>query len=148
MAGVTETPEYQGEAGRQIMDFIGENFQKGAKWIADKTGLPASDVESYMASLSVAAPAMARPVARTVQEVSAPLVERAVIGAKMPFEPMAQARRERLSLEDYARGPQIDAAACRTGGMRQGRINLGGNCAAITPEAALPHSCAATRRDS
>lgn len=111
MAGVTETPEYQGEAGRQIMDFIGENFQKGAKFIAEKTGLPVADIESYMASLSVAAPAMARPVARTVQEVSAPLVERAVIGAKMPFEPMAQARRERLSAEDYARGPQIDAAA-------------------------------------
>jgi hypothetical protein len=110
MAGVTETPEYQGEAGRQIMDFIGENFQKGAKWIADKTGIPASDVESYMASLGVAAPAIARPVARTVQEVTAPLVEKAVIGAKMPFEPMAQARRERLSAEDYARGPQIDAA--------------------------------------
>ena len=111
MAGVTETPEYQGEAGRQIMDFIGENFQKGAKWIADKTGIPASDVESYMASLGVAAPAIARPVARTVQEVTAPLVEKAVIGAKMPFEPMAQARRERLSAEDYARGPQIEAAA-------------------------------------
>ena len=111
MAGVTETSEYQGEAGRQIMDFIGENFQKGAKFIAEKTGLPVADIESYMASLSVAAPAMARPVARTVQEVTAPLVERAVIGAKMPFEPMAQARRERLSAEDYARGPQIDAAA-------------------------------------
>jgi hypothetical protein len=111
MAGVTETPEYQGEAGRQIMDFIGENFQKGAKWIADKTGLPASDVESYMASLSVAAPAMARPAARTIQELATPALERAVIGAKMPFEPIAQAKRERLSAEDYARGPQIDAAA-------------------------------------
>ena len=110
MAGVTETPEYQGEAGRQIMDFIGENFQKGAKWIADKTGIPASDVESYMASLGVATPAMARPLTRTVQEVSAPLVEKAVIGAKLPLEPMLQARRERLSAEDYARGPQIDAA--------------------------------------
>jgi len=109
MAGVTETPEYQGEAGRQIMDFIGENFQKGAKWIADKTGLPASDVESYMASLSVAAPAMARPAARTIQELATPALEKAVIGAKMPFEPMVQARRERMSLEDYARGPQIDA---------------------------------------
>jgi hypothetical protein len=63
-----------------------------------------------MASLGVAAPAIARPVARTVQEVSAPFVEKAVIGAKMPFEPMVQARRERMSLEDYARGPQIDAA--------------------------------------
>ena len=110
MAGVTETPEYQGEAGRQLLDFIGENFQKGSKFISEKTGIPAPDVESYMASLGLAAPAMARPVARTIQEVSAPLVEKAVIGAKLPFEPMVQARRERMSLEDYARGPQIDAA--------------------------------------
>ena len=109
MAGVTETPEYQGEAGRQIMDFIGENFQKGAKWIADKTGLPVADVESYMGTLSVAAPAVARPAARTIQELAVPAIEKAVIGAKMPFEPMVQARRERMSLEDYARGPQIDA---------------------------------------
>lgn len=110
MAGVTETPEYQSEAGRQIMDFIGENFQKGAKFIAEKTGLPASDVENYMGTLSLAVPAVAKPVARTIQELAAPALEKAVIGAKMPFEPMAQARRERLSLEDYARGPQIDAA--------------------------------------
>jgi hypothetical protein len=110
MAGVTETPEYQQESGRQIIDFIGENFQKGAKWIADKTGLPTSDVESYMASLSLAAPAIAKPAARTIQELAAPALEKAVIGTKMPFEPMMQARREKMSLEDYARGPQIDAA--------------------------------------
>lgn len=103
MAGVTETPEYQGEAYCKLLDFIGENFQKGAKFIAEKTGLPVSDVENYMGTLSLAAPAMARPLARTAQEVSAPLVERAVIGAKMPFEERAQARRERMSLEDYAR---------------------------------------------
>jgi hypothetical protein len=109
MAGVTETPEYQGEAGRQLLDFIGENFQKGAKFIAEKTGLPVADVESYMGTLSVAAPAVARPAARTIQELAVPAIEKAVVGAKMPFEPMAQARRERMSLEDYARGPQIDA---------------------------------------
>lgn len=111
MAGVTETPEYQQESGRQIMDFIGSNFQKGAKWISDKTGIPTSDVESYMGTLGLAAPAVAKPVARVVQEVATPLAESAVIGAKMPFEPMMQAKRERLSAEDYARGPQIDAAA-------------------------------------
>jgi len=110
MAGVTETPEYQGEAGRQLMDFIGENFQKGAKFIAEKTGLPVSDVENYMGTLSLAAPAVAKPAARTIQELAAPAIEKAVIGAKMPFEPMMQAKRERMSLEDYARGPQIDAA--------------------------------------
>lgn len=110
MTGVTETPEYQQEAGRQLMDFIGENFQKGAKFIAEKTGLPVSDVENYMGTLSLAAPAIAKPAARTIQELAAPALEKAVIGAKMPFEPMVQARRERMSLEDYARGPQIDAA--------------------------------------
>jgi len=110
MAGVTETPEYQGEVGRQLLDFIGENFQKGAKFISEKTGIPAPDVESYMASLGLAAPTIAKPAARTIQELATPALEKAVIGAKLPFEPMVQARRERMSLEDYARGPQIDAA--------------------------------------
>jgi hypothetical protein len=110
MAGVTETLEYQGEAGRQLLDFIGENFQKGAKFISEKTGIPAPDVESYMASLGLATPTIAKPAARTIQELAAPALEKAVIGAKLPFEPMVQARRERMSLEDYARGPQIDAA--------------------------------------
>jgi hypothetical protein len=93
------------------VDFIGQNFQKGAKWIAGKTGLPQSDIENYLGTASLAAPKVAPPVARAIRDVAAPAVERAVIGAKMPFEPRAQARRARLSQEDYARGPQIDAAA-------------------------------------
>jgi hypothetical protein len=109
--GVTDTPEYKQEAGRQVLDFIGQNFQKGAKWIAGKTGLPQSDVENLMGTATVAAPAAVKPVARAVRDVAAPVVEKAVIGAKLPFEGRAQAKRERQSLEDYARGPQIDAAA-------------------------------------
>lgn len=109
--GVTDTPEYQQEAGRQLIDFIGQNFQKGAKWIAEKTGLPQSDVENYLGTATVAAPAAVKPVAKTVSQAVAPVVEKAVIGAKMPFEGRAQAKRERQSAEDYARGPQIDAAA-------------------------------------
>lgn len=109
--GVSETPEYQQEAGRQLVDFIGQNFQKGAKWIAGKTGLPQSDIENYMGTASIAAPKVAPPVARAVRDVAAPQIEKAVIAAKMPFERRAQAKRERLSQEDYARGPQIDALA-------------------------------------
>jgi hypothetical protein len=107
--GVSETPEYQQEAGRQLVDFIGQNFQKGAKWIAEKTGLPQSDVESYMGTASIAAPKVAPPVVRAVRDVTAPAIEKAVVGAKMPFEQRRQAKLERLSQEDYARGPQIDA---------------------------------------
>ena len=109
--GVSDTPEYQQEAGRQVLDFIGQNFQKGAKWIAGKTGLPQSDIENYLGTATLAAPKAVPPVARAIRDVAAPAIEQAVIGAKMPFEPRLQARRERLSAEDYARGPQIDAIA-------------------------------------
>lgn len=109
--GVTETPEYQQEASRQLMDFIGQNFQKGAKWIAEKTGVPAADIESYMGTASLAAPALAKPVTKTVTAVTAPLKEQVTTGLKLPFEERAQARREAASLKDYERGPQIDAAA-------------------------------------
>jgi len=109
--GVAETPEYQQEAGRQVMDFIGQNFQKGAKFISDKTGLPVSDVENMMASLTIAAPKIAPPVVRAVREVAAPVVQQIKTGAQLPFEPMLQAKRERLSAESYTKGPQLDAAA-------------------------------------
>lgn len=105
--GVEQTPEYQTEAGRQLMEFIGQNVQKGAKWISEKTGVPVQDVESYISSATIAAPTVGRAVGRA----AAPIVEQATIGARMPFEPALQVRRERLSMEDYARGPQIDAAA-------------------------------------
>lgn len=105
--GVNQTPEYQQEAGRQLLDFIGQNFQKGTKWISEKTGLPQADIESYLGSASVAAP----KVGRSVQAAAAPAIEKAIVGVKMPFEKQAQARKERMSLEDYAKGPQIEAAA-------------------------------------
>jgi hypothetical protein len=105
--GVSETPEYQQESGRQIIDFIGQNFQKGAKWIAEKTGVPQTDVENYLGSAAIASP----QISRGVQKVAAPAIEKAVVGAKMPFENQLQARREAASLKDYARGPQIDAIA-------------------------------------
>ena len=109
--GVTETPEYQQEAGRQVMDFIGQNFQKGAKWISERTGIPASDVENMIGTATVAAPKVAPVVAREAVKAGKQVAENVSLAAKMPFEKQIQARRERMSTEDYARGPQIDAAA-------------------------------------
>lgn len=56
--GVTETPEYRGEASQRIMNFIGENMGKGADWISQQTGMPKSDVEYYMGLATVAAPGL------------------------------------------------------------------------------------------
>ena len=104
--GVADTPEYQQEFGRQLLDFIGQNIQKGAKWISNATGVPAPDVENMMGTLTMAAP-LAKPLPGAIKQA----VEPAIIGARMPFEPRLQARREAASLKDYARGPQLDAAA-------------------------------------
>ena len=54
--GVTETPEYKGEASRQVLDFIGQNIGQGAKWLAEKTGMPEQDVANIVGSLTFAAP--------------------------------------------------------------------------------------------
>lgn len=105
--GVTQTPEYQQESGRQLLDFIGQNFQKGAKFISEKTGLPQADIENILGTATIAAP----KVVQAAQPYVAPVMEQAAIGAKMPFADRLQARREAASLRDYARGPQIDAAA-------------------------------------
>ena len=54
--GVTETPEYKGEATQRVMQFIGENVDKGADWIAQKTGMPKQEVQYYMELGLTAAP--------------------------------------------------------------------------------------------
>ncbi len=52
--GITETPEYKGEASQQLIRFIGENVEKGADWISKQTGVPKSDVEFYINSAALA----------------------------------------------------------------------------------------------
>ena len=109
--GVTGTPEYQGEASRKLMEFVSENVGKGAKWIADKTGMAQADAENIIGSLSLTAPAVAKGTAK----VAAPAVKAAAdtvkAGTELALEKPLQARRQAASKADYARGPQIDAAA-------------------------------------
>jgi hypothetical protein len=50
--GVTQLPQYKGEATRQIMDFVGANMNKGAGFISQQTGLPVADVENMMQTLA------------------------------------------------------------------------------------------------
>jgi len=50
--GITELPQYKGEATRQIMDFVGANMNKGAVFISQQTGLPVADIENMMQTLA------------------------------------------------------------------------------------------------
>jgi hypothetical protein len=90
--GVTETEAYKGEASRQIMDFIGQNINKGAEWIAQKTGLPVGDVQNMMGTATVAAaPAVgkvATTTAKAVQE-AVPAVGKKLGVGELQVQPTA-----------------------------------------------------------
>jgi hypothetical protein len=86
--GVTETPEYQGEATRRLTNFIGENFQKGAAWIAKETGLPAADIENMMGTLAAGAGVKAAPAVQRGVVKGAETVETA-LGTNLPKAPEA-----------------------------------------------------------
>lgn len=108
--GVTETPEYQTEGSRQLLDFIGSNIEKGAQWISEKTGVPQADVESYISSASLMAPSAIKAGSKVVMPAVQEAATTVKAGVLSPFEEQIKARQQRLSAEDYARGPQIEAA--------------------------------------
>lgn len=97
--GVTETPEYQQEPTRQLMEFIGTNISKGTKWLSEQTGLPESDVANMAGTLTLAAPQVAGAARRAVT----PAMQDLAAITKGPGI-------ERRSMASYARGPQLDAA--------------------------------------
>lgn len=53
--GVTETPEYKNEASQRLTQFIGENVEKGSKWLSQQTGLPEQDITNIIGSASLLA---------------------------------------------------------------------------------------------
>jgi hypothetical protein len=74
--GVTGEAAYQGEASRQIMDFVGQNINKGAEWIAQKTGLPVGDVQNMMGTVMAGAtPAAVKTTGKAVQAVQQAMPE-------------------------------------------------------------------------
>ena len=91
--GVTQTPEYQGEASQQAIQFVGQNMDKGADWISAQTGIPKADVENMMFTLSSAAgPAagkIVKPVAGKVLGAVDTGVDTAINAAKAAKEKFA-----------------------------------------------------------
>lgn len=108
--GVTESPAYKAEASRKIMDFIGENMNKGAEWIAQKTGLPLPDVQNMMGTATLAAPAvLSKPLAVAAK----PLVKGAETLSQWGNEirPTAQ---QQMQQQFQAKGGMQSAGAAAT----------------------------------
>jgi len=93
LLGVTETQAYKGEASRQLMDFIGQNINKGAEWISQKTGVPVNDVQNMIGTATVGlAPAAAKATSATIkagQEVAAVAGKKLGVG-ELQVQPLAQ----------------------------------------------------------
>lgn len=116
--GVTETPEYKGEATQQLMQFIGENFNKGADWISANTGVPKADVENILFTGSFALPAAYRGAKTSVQK-AAPYVQEAATAVAesgpgqavlKPFQERAAAKQEARVAGSFENAAKIDAA--------------------------------------
>jgi hypothetical protein len=108
--GVTQSPAYQGEASQRLMNFIGENVNKGAEWIAQKTGLPLPDVQNMMGTLTVATPAL---LAKPLATVAKPLIKGAETVSQWGNEIRAGAPSQ-LEQQFQARGGKQSAGAAAT----------------------------------
>lgn len=113
--GVTETPEYQGEATRELFNFVGENLQKGASWIAEKTGLPVQDVENMMGTVAAGAAVKAAPTINRATLGAADAIESKLGTAKPTVAPAPRVEptmgKPRVSYAEF----QAQLEATRTG---------------------------------
>ena len=126
--GVTQSPAYQGEASQRLMNFIGENVNKGAEWIAQKTGLPLPDVQNMMGTATIAAPAL---LAKPLATVAKPLVKGAETVSQWGNEIRAGAPGQ-LEQQFQARGGKQSAGAAAT----QAKTQIDAAIAQAKPELA------------
>jgi hypothetical protein len=116
--GITETPEYKGEATQRMMEFIGQNIEKGADWISKQTGMPKADVQYYM-ELG----ATALPFSKTVQREVGMAGEAAsaaggkVLEAAKDVTPVGVQRRMAGAVEAIAPGTTTMPSRAPTLGM-------------------------------
>lgn len=112
--GVTETPEYKNETSNAVMKFIAENLHKGAAWVAEKTGLPESDIMSMGGSLALGAPKAVKTAAPAINDAAQAAVTTAkdtgnAIAAKVAEIPAVKARVEK-AWADKVQGSWDNAA--------------------------------------
>jgi len=91
--GVTETPEYKGEASQRLTQFIGEGVNKAARAAAEQTGLPEQDITNIIGSASL----LAGPtVAKIPTKLGERQADKAIAASNKSFEdlPRIEAKRK------------------------------------------------------
>lgn len=121
--GVTQTAGYKGEALNQLMDFVGQNVNKGAEWISKQTGLPVADVQNMIGTLAIGAtPTTAKAVGGELKMVGQ-AVKQGAEKVTQPIGEMAAQFKEKLPSVRMEKAPaqtmkgmgaaEVDAARLR-----------------------------------
>lgn len=74
---VTQSAGYQNEAVGRVSRAVGDKIGEGAKYVADKSGVPTADVVNIMGTLSAALPEAGGAISRRAAPTVAPVVEAA-----------------------------------------------------------------------
>lgn len=126
--GVIETPGYKGEAVNQLMNFVGENANKGADWIAKQTGLPVTDVQNMLNTVMVgAAPTVGKAVGGELK-MAGQAVKQGAQTVAQPIGEMATQFKEKLPKIRMEKAPAqpmvgMGAAEVNAARLRQERGN-------------------------
>ena len=108
--GITQTPEYQAEISQKFSQFVGENFNKGADWISQQTGIPKADVENMMATIVTAAGPKAATTAKKAVTTAAGKLEQAAPEVVSKVEPFIGKQPQAKPKVTYAEFQQQFAA--------------------------------------
>jgi hypothetical protein len=76
--GITEDPAYKNEATQRFSEYIAQNMDKGADFLAKQTGLPKEDVSNMMNTIAIG-------VGGKAYEVGKPIVKNAVTDIQNQF---------------------------------------------------------------
>lgn len=126
--GITEQPGYQQSAANRLMQFVGENLEKGAGYIAQQTGLPQADVQNMINSLTFVAPQAVKGTAGALKggaervAAMAPEVSPEAQAAFTAAPEVAALRRGEMTPEQIAQAPanvQQAAGLLRNAGAAQ-----------------------------
>lgn len=122
--GITNDPAYNAEAANRFMNFVGENMDKGADYIAKETGLPKSDVAWFMNAAAIkAAPTVARGVKAGI-ETGAQVLPKAGEQLKGQFEAAKGVIQEKIPALKPEENPNlrsVGAAELSAGQLRQAK---------------------------
>jgi hypothetical protein len=122
--GITNDPAYNAEATNRFMNFVGENMDKGADYIAKETGLPKSDVAWFMNAATIAAAPVAYKGAKKVYETGAETLPKAKEQIQAQFEAAKGKVQEKfpsLKPEENPNLRSVGAAELSAGQLRQAK---------------------------